>query len=453
VARPTFYRDPIHGQLRYDNVDIANTLPSSDGEKRLGWLIRRLIDCPEFQRLRHIRQNGLANLVFHGAEHSRFTHSMGTAHVAREMFDCITRNSDAKPEDEHLLATVAAALLHDVGHGPFSHTLEEILSECGVEFDHERMTQRILEEETQIKSVLAEVDNSFPGTVAAYVDKKKRKTDHWSYRLVSSQLDADRLDYLLRDARFCGLQGHGFDLPRLLDFLTQLDGTRVAVDRRAIEAVEAYLVTLDHMYRAVYFHHTVRAASRLLESLLSRAIELYKNGDSAVLRPGTTDRSPVVELIEKGTGIDLADYLRLGEYHVWGLIDHWQRHPDAVLSDLARRLTERRFPKTVEVPDEKYRELQRLERRAADLTRETLSFVDEKSVRFYVLVDEPERTSYKQYDWRTEEPDESIWIVGMPTPPTPVEKYASSKIVQGLKDTRYFPRLIVIDEVRKKLLV
>jgi HD superfamily phosphohydrolase len=451
VARPKFYRDPIHGQLRYDSVDIATALPGSDVEKRLGWLIRRLIDCPEFQRLRHIRQNGLANLVFHGAEHSRFTHSMGAAHLAREMFDRITRNSEGEQEDEHLLATVAAALLHDIGHGPFSHTLEEILGASDVEFDHERMTQRIIEEDTRIKSVLAEVDGSFPGTVAAYIDKKKREADHWSYRLVSSQLDADRLDYLLRDARFAGLQGHGFDLPRLLDFLTQLDGKRIAVDRRAIEAVEAYLVALDHMYRAVYFHHTVRAASRLLEGLLSRAIGLHKAGDTTVFGLAAPGKSPVIELIENGTKVDLPAYLRLGEYHVWYLIDHWQQHRDPVLSDLARRLAERRLPKTVEVPDEKYRELKRLEERAADLTIETLRFVDETSVRFYVLVDEPERTSYKQYDWRTEQEDESIWIVGLPNP-IPVEKYASSKIVQGLKDTRYFPRLIVIDEVRKKLL-
>jgi HD superfamily phosphohydrolase len=228
-------------------------------------------------------------------------------------------------------------------------------------------------------------------------------------------------------------------------------GKRIAVDRRAIEAVEAYLVALDHMYRAVYFHHTVRAASRLLEGLLSRAIGLHKAGDTTVFGLAAPGKSPVIELIENGTKVDLPAYLRLGEYHVWYLIDHWQQHRDPVLSDLARRLAERRLPKTVEVPDEKYRELKRLEERAADLTIETLRFVDETSVRFYVLVDEPERTSYKQYDWRTEQEDESIWIVGLPNP-IPVEKYASSKIVQGLKDTRYFPRLIVIDEVRKKLL-
>jgi len=272
MARPKFYRDPIHGQIRYDSVDIAVAFPGSSFEKRLGWLIRRLIDCPEFQRLRHIRQNGLANLVFHGAEHSRFTHSMGAAYLAREMFDRIVRNSDQKPDEDRLLATVAAALLHDIGHGPFSHSLEEILDECGVDFDHERMTVRIIEEDTQIHRILAEVDPKFPERVAAYIDKEKQLDADWTYRVVSSQLDADRLDYLMRDARLAGLQGHGFDLPRLMDFLTQLDGERIAVDRRALEALEAYLVTLDHMYRAVYFHHTVRAASRHLEAVLGRAV-------------------------------------------------------------------------------------------------------------------------------------------------------------------------------------
>jgi hypothetical protein len=443
MARPKFYRDPIHGQLRYDSVDIGAALPDSGVDKRLGWLIRRLIDCPEFQRLRNVRQNGLANVVFHGAEHSRFTHSMGAAHLAREMYERITRNCGEKVDEERLLATVAAALLHDVGHGPFSHTLEEILRSVGVAFDHERMTQRILEEDTGIRKVLAEVDPKFPTVVAAYIDKKRQEKDHWSYRLVSSQLDADRLDYLLRNARLAGLQGHGFDLPRLLDFLTQLDGRRIAIDRRALEALEAYLTVLDHMYRAVYFHHTVRAASRHLEAAISRAVELHQAGDLSVF----DGVSSMTNLLEKGSTVDLDQHLRLGEFHVWFLVDRWCDHGDPVLADLSRTLTHRVLPKTIELNVERRRKLEDLETRARSLAIDALDHVDDTTAHYYVYVDRPERTSYKQYNWDPEKPDESIWIVDDDAT-VPVDEYAKSKIIAGLKDTRYFPRLVVPSQIR-----
>ena len=128
MPRPKFYRDPVHGQIRFDRVDQAE--PPAAGSppgRTLSWLIHRLIDSREFQRLRHIRQNGLVNLVFHGAEHSRFGHSMGVCYLAREMYARITRNMGDPVEPRRRLATCAAALLHDIGHGQFSNVLEEIL--------------------------------------------------------------------------------------------------------------------------------------------------------------------------------------------------------------------------------------------------------------------------------------------------------------------------------------
>ena len=275
MTRPKFFRDPIHVQLRFDNVDVNSPLPNKDTNTRSSWLIRKLIDAPEFQRIRFIRQNGLANLVFHGAEHSRFTHSLGVSHLAHQMYDRVVRNMGDKADEDTRLTVGVAALLHDIGHGPFSHTLEQILSALGVGFDHETMTRRIIEDSnTAIGGLLRQIDDAFPEHVVRYINKKNRKDDKWEYKLVSSQLDADRLDYLLRDARCAGIHGPSFDLDRLLDLLHQVENKYIAVEEGGLETVEAYMVALDQMYRAVYYHHAIRAAGAVLESCIARAVEL-----------------------------------------------------------------------------------------------------------------------------------------------------------------------------------
>jgi HD superfamily phosphohydrolase len=464
MARPKFYRDPIHGQICYDRVDLGAPPPpaSADAGRTLSWLVHRLIDTREFQRLRYICQNGLVKLVFHGAEHSRFGHSMGCAYLAREMYQRIVRNMGEPIEPERLLATVAAALLHDLGHGPFSHVLEEILHAHGVHFEHETLTYRFLTEEGSApRAVLEAVDPRFPDEVALYIDKARRarrnserkSRDHWSYKIVSSQIDADRLDYLVRDAYFAGLEGHGFDLQRLLDMLLHLDGTRIAVYRRAIEPVEGYLLALDQMYRTVYYHHTARAASRLLSSVLRRAFDLHQGGDPSIFPSSGPGPHPLRALLEQGEAIALADYVRLTEFQVYTLIEEWQHHRDRVLADLAQRLLTRRLFKAIEVDPRRYNTLQRLVRRAEERVQKALPYVDRTTVKYYVQVDEPERLSYKRYDWRNENPDESIWIVDGPEEQDgamPIEKEPSS-ILSALQTKKYFHRLIVPAEVRAEL--
>jgi HD superfamily phosphohydrolase len=478
MPRPKFYRDPVHGQIRFDRVEeaLAPSLAVADSqpERALSWLIRRLVDSREFQRLRHIRQNGLVNVVFHGAEHSRFGHSLGCAYLSREMYYRIVRNMDEAVDGQRLLATTTAALLHDVGHGPFSHVCEEILQSYGIPFDHEVMTFRYLTEEgSEVARLLAMIDGSFPQEVGLYINKKARaklvraqkRKDHWCYKIVSSQIDADRLDYLVRDAYYAGLEGHGFDLQRLLDMLLHLDHTRIAVYRRAIEPVEGYLLALDQMYRTVYYHHTARAASAMLSAVLRRAFELYKQGDATVLPDGGSGRAhPLRALVDHGQQVDLSEYARLCEFHVFALIEDWQHSRDRVLADLAQRLLRRHLSKAIDVDPHKYNTLQRLQKRAEELVLVRLPHVDRRTVGYYVSVDEPERTSYKLYDWRNERADESIWIVDGPaaaagatasgaTPTTgarPIEKEPSS-IITALQTKKYFHRLIVPPEIRDEL--
>jgi len=462
MSRPKFYRDPVHLQIRYDAVDLKSAFPreASTGAKT-SWLVRSLVDCPEFQRLRHIRQNGLTNFVFHGAEHSRFAHSMGAAYLAREMYSRIERNSDAVHESDFEALTSVAALLHDVGHGPFSHTLEEILKADGVDFDHEVMTQRMIEEETSsLHNVLRAADARFPTEVVYYIDKKKRlkagQKEHWRYRLVSSQLDADRLDYLKRDAHFAGIQG-GFDIARLLDTLQHLDGTRIAVERRSLVTVEAYLVMLDQMYRAVYYHHTTRAASTLLSSVMRRAFRLYRDGDKKVFPSSAGHKNnPLKSLVDHGQAIPLEEYSRLSEYHAWALIEAWQFHGDKVLADLATRLVRRRLFKTIDIVfPEKTSLLRSVEEHGRELAIKALPHLKQgknDAAGLYVSVDEPDRTSYKRYDWRSEAPDESIWLVQGGRKPATIEEDQASKIVQGLKGTTYFHRLVIPEEIKADLL-
>lgn len=447
MARPKFFRDPVHGQIRYHPVDLSQALPCP-GPSRLGWVIRKLIDCPEFQRLRHIRQNGLTNLVFHGAEHSRFTHSMGVAALAGDMLDRVARNMDETPDEDTRLAVAAAALLHDIGHGPFSHTLEEACKAAGIPLNHEKLTVRIITEESNINRVLREVDQAFPQKVASFIDKSLRKDDHWTYRLVSSQLDADRLDYMKRDARAAGLQGYDFDLARLLDCLEHLDSKRIAVNRRAIAAVELYLVALDKLYSSVYYHHAIRAATVLLGGVLQRAVELFKSGTTDIFKAAGAS-NPLNSLIVSADKVPVAEYARFGEFHVWSLIEEWQRCGDKTLADLSTRLFGRRLFKTIDFDPAKYNRASELHKKAEHHAQKLLC-VREDLVRYYVQVDEPSRTSYKTYDWRSETPDESIWMVG-DGKPLPVES-EDRAIVSALKGTRHFHRLVVPAEIRNEVM-
>lgn len=422
--------------------------------KRGSWLLRKLIDTREFQRMRFIRQNGLANFVFHGAEHSRFSHSMGVAYLAHEMHDRIVRNMGEQPSEQWELSLGAASLLHDIGHGPFSHTLEEILKNNNVSFSHETMTRRIIEEETsETCKILTQVDAGLPSILAGYIDKTKRKDDHWAYKVVSSQLDADRLDYLRRDAKFAGLEGHGFDLPRLIDMLHHLDGKRIAVHRRATEAAEAYLIALDQMYRAVYFHHTIRAASFLLSACLGRAFELHKNGDKNIFNSQMSERlHPLCDLFTYGENVVIEQYVRLGEHHIWTLVDEWRFSEDKILSELCNRLLSRNFYKTMDVDPASFGKLESTKRKAQQLVKKQFPHVNDGTIRYYVGIDEPSRTSYKRYDWRRESPDESIWMIGSDRSPCTIEDEQQTKLVSALKETKYFHRLVFPAEIRDELM-
>lgn len=370
-GRPRIFRDPIHGDIEWPKDDF-------------GTLVSRLIDTPAFQRLRHVRQNGVTNLVFHGAEHSRFAHSVGVAWTAAKMLAAIERNSQSPLDEQTQQDTILAALLHDLGHGPFSHTLEEILGRQN--FDHEDMTVRFLTEPKSEIAVL--LDGSSSGRserLAQFIDKRRRTQSLWCHSVVSSQLDADRLDYIQRDARMAGIDNHRPDIQRLIAHLSRHED-KIVVDHRAFDVIESMLLALDHLYGAVYFHRTVRAATTLLGAVMARA--------TAIAEQVLAKDDPLFSLLRDKGDIALADYVRVNDATVWYHLDRWSRSDDEELRFYADRLRRRRLPKPLAMP-EGFDKTKKLIEKAHERVKATFPKFDANRL---VTTDEPSRLNYKRYD-------------------------------------------------------
>lgn len=373
ASREIFLRDTIHGIITLDRDDPADAL------------IWRLVDTPEFQRLRRIRQLGLTNLVYQGAEHTRFAHSMGVMHLAGRILDQLEKTAEiTRPER---LETRVAALLHDLGHGPFSHVSEIVL---GV--GHEEWTRRIiLDETTEVNRVLRGHDPGLPERITGMLQHRHPK--RFLPRVISGQLDADRLDYLLRDSTMTGVKYGIFDLERLLlglEVLREGEHDMVIVGVKGFHPTEAYLLARYHMYRQVYFHKTVWAAEAMFMALVRRAQELLKAGrlDYA------PERHPVTRILS-GEEMALADYLLLDDAELKVCMKIWTRESDPILADLARRIVHRRLYKVrlfhapAETPD-----LAALREHAFGLMRGKYG----EDVPYRFLFEDATDIFYRQYD-------------------------------------------------------
>src|SRR5205809_2892250 len=301
------YRDPVHNIIR---------LRTDPGE---GQLMVRLIGSPGFQRLRRIKQLGLGLYTYQGAEHSRFTHSLGAFHLMTRVLDRLGEKHEIGGDDR--TAARAAALLHDVGHGSFSHVMEKVLG-----FHHESWTVRVvLSEETEIGRLLASYSAELPADVAAIIEGKFQPAA--LAQLVSSQLDVDRMDYLLRDSLMTGAKYGIFDLEWIIKSIEiNLGGDHLYVSAPGIYAVEDYLQARYYMYRQVYFHRTLRSAEAVLRVLLRRALHLFKNGDAV------WHGSPQLEKVLKGDKLTLEDHLEIDDTDILFSIKRWRHAEDATLS-------------------------------------------------------------------------------------------------------------------------
>lgn len=308
------FKDPVH---RYVHVKDQ--------------LIWELINSKEFQRLRRVKQLGTTYFTFHGAEHSRFNHSLGVYEIMRRIVEQVLDTVHWTPEERMLCLT--AALLHDVGHGPFSHSFEKVF-----DTDHEKWTQRILTEDTDINRILRQVSAEFPQKVSEVI--AKTYDNKLIVSLISSQIDADRMDYLLRDAYYTGVNYGNFDMERILRVLRPHDEYAV-IKASGMHAVEDYIMSRYQMYWQVYFHPVTRSSEVILSKIFQRAQDIKRQGYTFIKEP--------TELLPFFTKqVELKDYLRLDEAVILYYFQAWTEEQDPILRDLCDRFINRRFYKYVE---------------------------------------------------------------------------------------------------------
>lgn len=407
------FKDPVH---RYIHV-----------RDKVIW---DLIGTKEFQRLRRIRQLGTTFFTFHGAEHSRFNHSLGVYEIVRRIVDDVFAGRPEWNDGERLL-TLCSALLHDLGHGPFSHSFEKVF-----DFDHEDFTRQIILGETEVNQVLTKVAPDFPKQVAEVIGKTSDKKLVIS--LISSQIDADRMDYLQRDAYYTGVSYGHFDMERILRVMRPRED-QVVIKQSGMHAVEDYIMSRYQMYWQVYFHPVSRGAEVILSKILHRAKDLYKQGYVFKYQP-----HHFYSFFNEN--VTLEDYLKLDESVILYYFQIWQEEKDSSLSDLCRRFVNRNLFKYVEFdPAKEYKKLSELTAlfKKAGIDPE-----------YYLVVDSSSDLPYDFY--RPGEEGERLPIYLLMKDGDLKELSRGSEIVDSISGKRrtdhklYFPADFIIDDSTKR---
>lgn len=304
-------KDPVHDEILFEDP-----------------LLWTLVNTSAMQRLRRIRQLGTSYMTFHGAEHTRFAHSLGAYETMRRVLSHLERECGWPVAKRDRQLGLCAALLHDVGHGPFSHTFESVLG-----IHHEAWTYRILLEDPALRDTLSEVDSDFAYDVVSILKNDGRFPAFEA--LVSSQLDVDRMDYMLRDAMATGVSYGQFELARLIRSLTLADG-RIFVKRSSLHTVEQYLLARYFMYVQVYLHPVTVGSDVLVEKILTRATDLLRAG-------ATVPIPPALEEVLTSGETSVESYLRLDESVLLYAFHLWADAKDDILKDLANRFLNRRL--------------------------------------------------------------------------------------------------------------
>lgn len=356
------FRDPIYGYVHvYDQ------------------LIWDLIQTKEVQRLRRIKQLGGTYMVFHTAEHSRFSHSLGVYEMARKIMRALMHRGTILSEDERLLV-LSAALLHDLGHGPFSHSFESVFS-----VRHELFTERIIMEDTEVNRVLESYQKGFATKVRDVINKTYPNSLIIS--IISSQLDADRLDYLQRDAYFTGATYGEIDVDRILRTMRVVNN-KIVYKVSGMHAIEDYLMSRYQMYWQVYLHSTGRSFDLVIQRMLRRVRELIFSGyefkrplDS--LKDLFLEEEPSIET-----------YLKFDDSTIIYYASQFIDEEDEILRDLANRFINRRLFKEMHYTPN-------------DETHEKLKQVKEYMIElginpeYYLLTDHSVKTPYDYYGHKT----------------------------------------------------
>lgn len=312
-------RDAIHDYIHVDHL-----------------IIWRLINSKEMQRLRRIKQLGGTYQVFQSAEHSRFVHSLGVYQVVRRMLEteCLTNALS----DYDKLCVMCAGLLHDIGHGPFSHSFEGVFEE-----NHEDMTVRMILEKSEVHDILVSLYKQLPQDVASII--QHTHPNRILIQMVSSQLDADRMDYLLRDSYMSGTTYGHFDMSRILRTMRIRDG-KIVYKESGVQAIENYILARYHMYWQVYYHPTARSYEHLLQSVFQRVKDLYYDG--YVFQTHLHYLIPMLE-----HRFQVSDFVDLDEAVILYYFKEFTREKDFILSDLSSRFLNRHLFKYKQLKSQK----------------------------------------------------------------------------------------------------
>jgi hypothetical protein len=334
-------RDPVHDLVEFNDSSFD----------QMAW---SALNTPEFQRLRRIKQLGFSELVFPGATHSRFAHSVGVFHMARWLSRLIEARLGKHFNNDRAEVAKAAALVHDLGHGPFSHAFEDALRHLGTRKRHEDWTAEIVTADTEVARILSSYRDNFQADVATLL-ASETPVDIYS-AIVSSQFDADRLDYVQRDRLMTGAQHGGFDLSWLM---ANLEVDHIAIARegesygeveslilgnKAIQSAEAYVLGLFHLYLTVYFHKATRSAEKMLSANLRRLGQCV--GEGRLDQTGLTERNPIVQFLRDQS---LENYLKLDDSSVWASFQLMCAANDGLIAELSYRLLNRNLFKAIDV--------------------------------------------------------------------------------------------------------
>ena len=331
-------KDPIHGSIEFEG----------DAELEL----KSMLSDPYFQRLRRVKQLGFADFVFPSASHSRFGHSLGVYAVTKRLLSVVEPDVRKGNWSEKGRACLAAALLHDIGHGMFSHAFENAMKMFGARnglaednplapaIDHELMSPRIIKESSIAHALEKMGGKGFPASVADMIAKKDEMSIYTS--LVSSQLDADRLDYAKRDPYFAGVSSGGLDLDWLIRNFRVGNGSNgkfLYVNSKAYISLEQFTVTLFQLYPTLYLHKRTRGVEYMFSLLMSRVFERIAAGNEK--RAGLIANHALVRFFNDPTNLEKA--LLLDDSLFWGSLHLFQEAEDADIKDVADRLAARRF--------------------------------------------------------------------------------------------------------------
>jgi uncharacterized protein len=298
-------------------------------------LVYDIIAHPWFQRLRRIKQLGLSNYVYPGAQHTRFQHVIGAMSLTQNAIETLEQKGvRINPEEKE--AVYAAILLHDIGHGPYSHTLEHILVKG---LSHEQISLHLMEQ------MNLQMDGRLNLCIAIFTNRYPKRFLH---QLVSSQLDMDRLDYLRRDSFFSGVQEGVVGQDRIIKMLNVCDGELV-VDEKGIYSIEKFLIARRLMYWQVYLHKTVVAAESVLIKAMERAFELAANGVELFASPALKyflyQQPKSHHFFSDANGI--SSYTQLDDDDIMTSIKVWCHHEDLILRELCLMLRDRQLPKII----------------------------------------------------------------------------------------------------------